>query len=172
MTEEYQYIAPQDAYPMIDHAVEKIRERFERESYGMIITHDELKSLLGIVPAKTIEDAQKEQLDYLSGVDGVKSTLLEDYNLCLYRVSGIGYQILTPEEQVRVAADYYIQKSQRALSRSMSILSNVDADQLDFEVRELQMAKISRVAWIKSAFRRKKLPDAARPKMLDTKIKE
>jgi len=167
VSDNYQYIPPEDVYPMWETAVEKIRERFENESYGLIITHEEFKGWMGIQSAKTLSEVQKEQLDYLTGIEKTKKVLLEDYNLCLYRIQGIGYQILHPKEQIRVGADYYFKKSQKSLSRSMNILANVDQNLLDFESRELQLAKIARTAWIKSAFRRKKLPNAHQPKQIN-----
>ena len=162
-----EYIAPENVYPMWGTAVEKIRERFETESYGLIVTHKDFKGWMGIKPAETIDEVQKEQLDYLTGVKKTKSSLLEDYNLCLYSIHGIGYQVLHPKDQIRVAADYYVKKSQRSLSESMSVLSNVDQDLLDFDSRELQLAKMARVAWVKSAFRRRKLPHPKQPEQID-----
>jgi len=162
-----EYIPPEEVYPMWINAVEKIREKFENESYGLVVTHKDLKDWMGIQPAKTIDEVQKEQLDYLIGIEKTKKSLLENYNLCLYRVQGMGYQILEPKDQIRVAADYYIGKSQRALSKSMNVLANVDQDLLDFDSRELQLAKIARLAWVKSAFRRRKLPHSIQPKQID-----
>jgi len=164
---EGEYIPPEEVYPMWETAVEKIRERFESESYGLIVSHKELKDWMGIQPAKTISEVQKEQLDYLTGIEKTKKSLLENYNLCLYRAQGIGYEVLEPKDQIRVAADYYIKKSQKALSKSMNILANVDQELLDFDSRELQLAKIARVAWVKSAFRRRKLPVPKQPEQID-----
>ena len=152
------YIPPDETYPMWERAVEMVRERFEVESFGLIVTHEDLKGCMGIVPAKTIDEVQKEQLDYMTGIDKIKLSLLEDYNLFLYSVVGEGYQVLPPAEQIRKGADYYVRKSQRALSRTMSTLANVDSELLDAESRELQLLKMSRVAFIKAAFRKRKLP--------------
>lgn len=153
-----EHIFPDETYPMWERAVEMVRERFEAESYGLIVSHEALKECMGIVPAKTMDEVQKEQLDYMAGVEKVKVSLLEDYNLFFYRVVGKGYQILTPPEQIRKGADYYVRKSQRALSRTMSTLANVDSEFLDAESRELQLLKMARVAFVKAAFRKRNLP--------------
>jgi len=155
---ESQHIFPDEAYPMWERAIEMVRERFEVESYGLIVTHKELKECMGIIPAKTIGEVQKEQLDYLSGMDKVRAALLEDYNLYLHSAIGQGYELLHPNEQIRKGADYYVKKSQRALSRTMSTLANIDPGLLDAESRELQLLKMNRVAFIKAAFRKRKLP--------------
>lgn len=157
-SKETAWIPPEETYPMWERAVKAIIERFEVESYGLIVSHVELKELMGIEPAQTISDVQKEQLDYLTGLDKIKTTLLEDYNLFLYRAVGNGYEILHPKEQLRKGADYYIKKSQKALLRTSRTLANVDVEMLDFADRELQLQKMSRVAFVKAAFRKRKLP--------------
>ena len=162
-----EYIPPEEVYPMWERAAEAIRERFEAESYGFIVTHEELKELMGIEPAKTIEEVQKEQLDYLAGVEKVRNSLLEDYSLCLYSAIGQGYQLLHPNEQVRKGADYHIKKSQRALSRTVSTLANVDFDQLDAESRNLQLQKMNRMAFLKASFRKRKLPEPKRADQIE-----
>lgn len=162
-----EYIPPEEVCPMWEKAVETIRERFENESYGFIIKHDEVKELMGIEPAKTVDEVKKEQLDYLTGIEKVRSALLEDYNLCLYSAIGQGYQILHPNDQVRKGADYYIKKSQRALSRTVNTLANVDSDLLDAESRNLQLQKLNRMAFLKAAFRKRKLPQPEQKEQIE-----
>ena len=164
-----QYIPPNETYPMWEKAVEKVRERFEAESYGFIVKHKDLKETMGIIPSKTINEVQKEQLDYLGGMEKVKIALLEDYNLCLHSVPGQGYKLLHPNDQVRKGADYYIKKSQRSLARTMHTLANVDVELLDTESRALQLAKMSRVAFIKAAFRKRRIPMAIETKQIESK---
>lgn len=151
-----EYIPPDETYPMWERAVEMVRERFEAESYGLIVTHEDLKECMGIAPSKTMEEARKEDLDYLSIIK-VKDALLEDYNICLYPVVGRGYEVLHPKDQIRKGADRYIKKSQRSLSRAMSTLAYADVDMIDTESRELQHLKMSRVAFIKTAFRKRRI---------------
>jgi len=166
MIEKTEYIPPDETYPMWERAVEMIRDRFESESYGLIVTHEELKECMGIKPATKISEVQKEQLDYLV-ITKVKEALLEDYNLCLYSVIGVGYEVLNPYEQIRKGADYYTKKSQQALMRTMSALVNVDIEALDAESRELQVLKMSRIAFIKTAFRKRKIPIPKMPTQIE-----
>ena len=160
------HIFPEDVYPMWERVVERIRDRFEIESYGFIIKHTEIKELMGITPAQTIGEVKKEQLDYMTGIDKARDTLLEDYNLFLYSVPGQGYQVLHPLDQIRKGADYYVRKSQKALSRSASTLANVDSDLLDAESRNLQLLKMNRIAFIKAAFRKRRIPMPENNKMI------
>ena len=155
---ETEYIPKEESRPMWGQVVTAVVERFEEESYGFIVDHAELKELMAILPARTIEEAKKEQLDYLTGMEKAKNVLLEDYNLCLFSVRGTGYQILHPSEQITKGADYYIKKSQIALSKSMSTLSNVDSDQLNPDEIGLRHNRINRIAFIKGAYRKRNIP--------------
>ena len=160
------WIPPEETYPMWERVVESVRDRFETESYGFTIKHAELKELMGIEQAQTIGEVKKEQLDYMTGMDKARDMLLEDYNLFLYSVPGQGYQVLPPAEQIRKGADYYIRKSQKALARTASTLANVDSDMLDAESRNLQLLKMNRMAFIKAAFRKRRIPMPENNKMI------
>lgn len=153
-----EYIPKEESRPMWGQVVSRVVERFENESYGFTMYHAELKELMAIFPATTIEESKKEQLDYMTGIEKARDTLLEDYNLCLYCVRGEGYMVLHPNDQIKKGADYYIRKSQKALSRTMATLANVDSEQLDLDATNLRLAKMNRIAFIKAAFRKRKIP--------------
>ena len=157
-TMEQHYIEPERVYPFYDGAIKNILERFEQVGYGAIFQHNELKQWMGIMPPETIDEAEKERIDYMTGMVKVRDALIYDYNICLGSKPGLGYQILTPNEQVREGADIHIRKSKRALSKATVTLANVDESELDMETRQLQLSKIGRVAFIKSAFRKRKIP--------------
>ena len=158
METQSEYISREESRPMWNQVVNRVRERFEIESYGFRISHEELKDLMDIQPARTIEESKKEQLDYLAGMDKARQVLLEDYNLCLYSITGEGYEILHPVDQVKKGADYYVKKSQSALLKTMGTLANVDSEMLDNESNNLRISKMNRVAFIKSAFRKRSIP--------------
>jgi len=136
--------------------VNAVVERFEKESYGFTIGHSELKELMGVSPARTIEESKKEQFVYMMAVEKVKKWLLRDYNLCLFSAHGEGYKVLHPSEQITKAADHYVRKSQAALSKTMRTLANVDVDVLSQEEIALRHEKINRAAFIKAAFRKRR----------------
>ena len=162
-----EYIPQEESRPMWGQVVNKVRERFENESYGFTIEHSELKKLMAILPARTIEESKKEQLDYLTGMEKARDTLLEDYNLCLFSVRGEGYQVLHPEDQIKKGADYYIKKSQKALSRTMNTLANVDSEVLGIEETSLRLSKMNRIAFIKAAFRKRRIPASTENKLIE-----
>ena len=153
-----EHIPKDEARPMWGQVVDNVVERFETESYGFTLTHLELKDLMAILPATTIDEVKKEQLDYLTGMEKARTRLLEDYNLCLFSVRGEGYTVLHPSEQITKGADYYTKKSQTALLRTMNTLANIDVGQLTKEETELRLSKMGRVAFLKAAFRKRKIP--------------
>lgn len=162
-----EHIFPEDTYPMWEKVVERVRDLFEDESYGFIIEHAELKELMGIQPAISVNDVIKEQLDYLVGMGKAKDQLLIDYNLYLSSVQGHGYELLHPSEQIRKGADYYFKKSQKALVRTMNTLANVDSSVLDMESRNLQLLKMNRIAFLKAAYRKRKIPMQEKKKEIE-----
>ena len=153
-----EYISPDETYPFYEGAIAHVLERFEIESYGAMFLHEELKDWMGIKIGETIAEAHKENLDYFRGIVRVRDSLLEDYNICLASVVGNGYKILTPEEQIHKGPENYIRKSQKAISRAVSVLTNVDRNALSYETKDLQLAKIARMAFIKSAYRKRRIP--------------
>jgi hypothetical protein len=154
-------------YPLWSLAVSNVLDRFESDEYDSMFTHDEMKGWMGIRKALIVDDVQKEQLDYLTGIEKVKSNLLDNYNICLFRVTGYGFKILHPTEQIRQGADNYVKKSQKALTRFVRVLVNVDIEKLDIESRDLQLNKLNRAAFIKAAFRKRKLPVLVNQKVVE-----
>ncbi len=152
-----EYIPKEESRPMWGQVVSYILARFETESYGLIAEHDVLKELMGILPATTIEESKKEQLDYMTGIEKARDELLEEYNIFLFSVQGVGYQVLTPGEQIKKGADHYIKKSQKALSKTMRTLANIDSSELDQESINLRYSKMNRIAFIKAAYRKRKI---------------
>jgi hypothetical protein len=142
-------------YPLWRIAVEEVLSIFEKEGYGAQITHEQLRDWMAIPEPKTIEQAKKTDLDYMAGMERTRTDLLEQSNICLYPVIGVGYEILHPNDQIRKGVDKYVRQSQRKLARSAQILANVDTAQLNIEGRNLQITKINRLAFLKSAFRKR-----------------
>ena len=159
-----EYIPQEETKPFWQEAVKRILDRFESVGYGAEFTHEELKGWMGIDNSKEIKGYIniKDQFGYMRGIDSIKKALLEDYNLFFYSFRSVGYSILKPSDQVTVGADYYIRKSQNALSKAAETLTNVDVSELDTESRALQLQKIGRMAFIKSAFRKRRIPETKR----------
>jgi hypothetical protein len=157
-----EYIPQEETKPFWQEAVRKILDRFESVGYGAEFTHEELKAWMGIDDAKEIKGYVniKEQFDYMRGIEAIKAALLSDYNLFFYSYRSVGYSILRPSDQITVGADYYIRKSQKALTKAATTLTNVDVSELGTEDRSLQLQKIGRMAFIKSAFRKRRISES------------
>ncbi len=105
-------------YPLWRHAVESIVN--DGISPGKLLSHDYLKSLLGIKEPKTIPEYRAAQLSYVEGLDHIKESLLADHCVDLKTVAGKGYQIIDPSEQTRLA----IRDGARAINKALLQTSN------------------------------------------------
>jgi hypothetical protein len=74
---------------------------------------------------------------------------------------------LSPSDQVSKGADYYTRKSQRALARTMSTLANTDVDQLTPEEISLRHSKMNRIAFLKAAFRKRRISTTEKNKQIE-----
>jgi len=155
--------------PFVDTAIQKILERFESDGYGAQFSHEELHQWLSVeMPLSGLREIlKKEQLDYMNGMCKVSNALLDDYNLCLYSVPTYGYRILLPSEQIRKGADKHLRKAQRSLIQHSKVLTNIDISELTIQDRTLQADKQNRIAFIKAAFRKRKLPQLAKLKEIE-----
>jgi len=161
-----EYIPEEKAVPLVDIAVENILARFEDEGYGAILLHSELKKWMGIKKAETTDEVKKEQMDYMLGTCKIRDKLLENYNLYIHSSIGYGYKILHPSEQLRQGADYYLSKAQKALIKHGKTLSNIDESELTIDDKQLRLNKIGRLAFVKSAFRKRSLPQQKNRKLI------
>jgi len=163
-----EHIPPEKQVPLVDIAITKILERFEQESWGIDFSHETLKNWLGITIHQkgTRKEIDKENMDYLTGIQKITNILLEDYNLCLHSIHSYGYKILHPANQINEGADRHMKKAQKALTRHAKILVNTDISELNVDQRNLQMSKINRIAFLKSAFRKRHLPQPNTQKSL------
>lgn len=142
-------------YPLWRVAMEKVLVLFEDHGHGFTITHDKLMAWMGIEKPTTVERVKRAQLDYLSGIDSLRTELLESANLYLHPVIGQGYKLLHPSEQINKGASYYLNKSKRALRRTAMVLANVDTNLLSTEEKKAHIDSISRIAFLKAAYRRR-----------------
>ena len=161
-----EYIEHEQQIPLVSIAVTRMLECFEADGYGVKFTHQTIYDWLGITFTDngSRDEIKKEQLDYMTGICKIKDELLDNYNLCLHKVHSYGYEILHPREQIERGADSHMLKAQKALVKHTKILVNTDVSELGLTERNLQLDKINRIAFIKSAFRKRKLPRAEKLK--------
>lgn len=161
-------VEKENEYPLWKIAISKILEEFGNKGYNISFKHELLKEWMSIKIPDTIPKNKKQvvelkkqldklNLDYLFGIEKIKYELLTDYNLCLVSLVGIGYKILHPSDQIRDGVDHYIDKANKNLLKGGKILANVDDSVLSVEDKSLHISKMNRVAFLKSAFRKRKL---------------
>ena len=145
-------------YPEWKHAVDKIVEKVEFEGYGIIITHEQLLEYFSMEEPEKVEDFKKFQLKLMSYIVNLVDALLIENNICLMNIRGKGYQVLNPNEQIEIAPEHYYQKARKQLNRAMKTLIHVDADLLSGEKKQQRLDKMKRMAFIKSAMNKRKIP--------------
>lgn len=133
--------------PSWKNAVELfIESEFEA---GKVISHEWFYAAFGLIMpqlCETVITAQQSQLRYLSNMDGLKSVLLEEHNIALRAVRGIGYEIVPPKDQTAWAMSEARADLRKALRVGSARLTFVQADALTDEQRKENMdarAKLS-----------------------------
>ena len=150
-------------YPPYKNAIKNILEGVKRNGYGILYEHQTLKDWMDIKDPTTIEEYKKTEFDYLSSLDKLKGELLCDHNIFLTSDIGKGYRVLHPDEQVGNGVDKHVRKAQRQLVQAARVLTYVNDQLLSIEGGQARMRKMERLAFLKSAFSKKKIP---KPKTL------
>lgn len=150
-------------YPPYKNAVEKIVIDVKDHGYGRLFEHATLKDLMDIKEPTTIEEYKKHEFDYLSAMENLRDELLSEHTLYLANDIGKGYRVLEPDEQVNHGADKHIRKAQQQISQAARVLTYVNDELLSIEGGHNRMRKMERLAFLRSAFRKRKI---SKPKPL------
>ena len=101
---------------------------------GDTVTHKELCQFFGI-KYEELETSSGARLAYLTNIDRLKLTLLEDYCIYLESVRGRGYRYVDPEEQTSVVIDRGAHLMRRALNATTRGITCIQLDVLTDEER-------------------------------------
>ena len=146
--------------PPWKNAVEKIREKFEQDGYGCLVTDDDFLGYLSIsnpINCKNWHDARKIQLEMLQMYKSI-DVLLDDYNICLMRSPGNnGFEILAPKDQISRGYDKKMAKLRKELNKIQRVLVNVNHEVLSLEEERERQLKIVKTGFIKSAANKRRL---------------
>lgn len=145
-------------YPEWKNALINILARVEHEGYGIVISHAELLQMLKLSKPDTVPDYQAFQFKRMAQIESLKNALLKEHNLCLINDRGNGYQVLHPNDQVKVASDKHLAKARKELRKATETLSHVRVDALDRDAEETRICKMIRYQFIFDAFNRRKIP--------------
>lgn len=140
---------------------EAIAKQIIKHRIGEVLPHDYFKQLFNIEAPQSsdyendqdfIHALQIAQFQYMSMMEKLTETLLKDYKTCLKNEKGIGYYILSPEDQL----DYGITRTEstvkRKLKKGQSIIINIDHSKVDIKVRKNASDKIAAWSMIKQLF--------------------
>ena len=147
-------------YPGWKNALEEILARFNKEGYGIIFTLDQLLDWMNIICPEfgSKKEFVKNQLEIMSSIDCIKAELIENHNLYFNNVRGCGYQLLHPNDQVKVGAEKHARKARAEIRKQMRALTNIDIQLLNDETSKIRLRKIEHVAFLMGALNKKQLP--------------
>jgi len=139
-------------YPGWKEAAEQIAKKVKAEGYEIILTWEELYDLMDIkVPETATKEKWKEhEFEVLQNMENLKKLLLREYNLHLENVRGVGYQVLHPNDQVRIAPDKQLEKALAHVEKAREILTNVNQEALSFDGQQHQMRGLEKVGFYKA----------------------
>lgn len=140
-----------DLHPIWRQAIQDFIDA--KFSPGDTVTHDWLYEHFRIDrprPATPLEIAQKAELQFLSSFKAFEECLLEDYQIALASVRGVGYKLVPPKEQTAWAEKDGYGEIRRAYRRLGSRLSNVDMAQLTVDERKQNADAMARFAMLKT----------------------
>ncbi|MCP4652595.1 MAG: hypothetical protein GY858_04345 [Candidatus Omnitrophica bacterium] len=157
-------------YPGWKNALDEILIRIEKNGYGCLILHDELKQWLSLEEPKTIEEYKKHEFEYMSSIEKLKEDLLLDHSVYLMNMKGQGYQVLIPEEQVTRAPDKHTKKASAELRKAARALSNVKTELLSVETENLRLSKMARIAFLKTVFSKRKIPIVDKKQIIESVV--
>lgn len=147
-------------HPAWREAVHRFREQGFRA--GDVLAFDWLFDAFGVIrpsPDTPLAEAQRSELEFLSGFKAFEDVLLGEYQIALANVRGVGYRVVPPAEQTAWAEGQGKLELKRALRKMHDRLANVDLGQLDAGQRRENADALARLAQLsgmaKSAMRKR-----------------
>lgn len=133
-----------------------VKMRDDGLSYGDTISHRDMYELLGIPMPENLtqfQDIKQAQLAYIHNVDCIKRELLEEDQMDMQNVRGIGYQIVHPSEQTGKAMGDMMADIKKALRRTVKRISFVDFAQLTAEEQRENTDARARLSFFRKSVR-------------------
>jgi len=143
-------------YPGWKQALDQMLSAHNKNGFGTVFSHDQIKEWMDIPQPKTIDEYRKTELEYLTGLDRIKKELLFEHSLWLENRRAHGYEIVHPDEQVTAMPDKHIRKARRELNKASAALSIVQEELLSAEAKEARMKHMARTGFLKAAFNSRK----------------
>lgn len=139
------------------------------EGPGYVCTKVWLAEALRLTPPREVEDKERYDLDYLSGVDSFRRELLEKHCIAFKTVRGEGLQYLTAQEQVEYATEERDRIIGKALRFGARTLMYLRSDQLNVENRAAHADQLAKHAQLASVIKRTRALPSPFKAMLEKK---
>ena len=139
--------------PLYRHAAKLADAQFD---YGDVIPLEWLQKEFEIeIPAhadrKTFQDLQFKML---AALDGFKETLLLEYHKALQNQFGVGYRVVTPQEQTDYAMRNLRRGVRKEIQKAIGVLTHVNHDLLSEDEIRNNADALGRVAALASFVKR------------------
>ncbi|WP_205750331.1 hypothetical protein [Diaphorobacter sp. HDW4B] len=124
--------------------------------YGDIVPHSWLVAHFGLpLPDDTMSAAsfQARQFEWLSSIEGFKSTLLHDHQVLLQSVRGEGYRWVPPPEQTQAATKEFERDARKAFRTAGNRLKNIRHLELTEDQRRTNVDALARLSQLRGTTR-------------------
>lgn len=145
-------------YPAWKQAKKDLRVRGLLDA-GAVISKEVLTGMLGIREATTIEQYQRNQFEFLRGFDALRTSLLEDDNVMLRAVPGIGYEVIPPAAQTERAVQDRMHRIKKEVKKMYREIAHVDREALTDQQRTDNANAIAKAGQFAALVRRTALPN-------------
>lgn len=124
----------------------------EGMTHGTLVTDDRLTELFNIEPPRSIADVQRFQLETLGQLDSLRASLLENHRMMLTRARGLGYTVVPPGNQTRLATTIRTREIRNKMRKLVREISHVQVDALTDEQRKENADAIAKVGGLSVMF--------------------
>jgi len=124
---------------------------------GDLISKSWLMREFGIEEPKTMSELQKAQLKFMGCMNKFQTELLEEHQIALKTVQGVGYEVVAPEDQTRFGLVAGVRAIAKAITATERTVANVKVDSLTDAQRQEHSDGLAKVANMQSMFSRRRL---------------
>lgn len=112
---------------------------------GQVISKDWLEEAFGIQPPQTVEQVERNRLQFMRCMTAFRNALLEKHQYMLRALPGQGYEVISPDRQTEVAMRDRGQEIKRALQSLVLELTHIRAEELTDEQRRENTDALAKV---------------------------
>jgi len=133
-------------HPIFKQAVDDFLSEF---GYGDLVSHEWLESRFGMPSISesrglTMEQFRERQFEWLANIEGFKSELLTQHQVCLQSVRGRGYRWVPPHEQTGVAVEEFDRSMKKVFRGTGQKLRNLRVLELSDDQRRANVDTLTR----------------------------